>query len=97
MNSYMGLSVVVPFACHPEKAFFAQRRLALSEVEGIWASRAKGRVLFRPMNRTFGSLPYKTDRLPELSPAIFKMAQGIQSESRSHGRSIESIELKRAN
>jgi hypothetical protein len=39
---------------------------ALSEVEGIWASRAKRRFFGRRNRRPFGSLPYQfqTDPLP---------------------------------
>jgi hypothetical protein len=33
------------FDCHPKQAFFAQREPALSLPKGIWASRAKCRVL----------------------------------------------------
>ncbi len=36
--------------CHPEQAFFAQRKPALSLPKGIWASRA------------FGSLPHSLRR-----------------------------------
>ncbi len=34
------------FACHPEQAFFAQRRACPELAEGIWASRAKCRVFY---------------------------------------------------
>ncbi len=36
------------FDCHREQAFFAQRRACPEPAEGIWASRATGRVLCDP-------------------------------------------------
>jgi hypothetical protein len=44
--------------CHPEQAYFAQRR--------IWASRATRRVSLRRYDRAFGSLPFQTAPLPTI-------------------------------
>jgi hypothetical protein len=52
------------FDCHPEQAFFAQRRACPELDEGIWASRAFALRLLQRNNRALGSLPYQTAPLP---------------------------------
>jgi len=49
---------MVQFDCHPEQAFFARRKPALSGVEGDLGEPRGGSRSLRPNNRAFGSLPF---------------------------------------
>jgi hypothetical protein len=63
------------YHCHPEQAFFAQRKPALSEAEGdpreprdvsqpALRERERPKGSLRHNNRAFGSLPYRTHPSP---------------------------------